>query len=394
VTADPTIPPRGRDEVLKNFVTVPKEFFVGPIFAATPQAGPRTIASQECVYQIGGFHPLDPAKHPPALDVRHARALFALLSFRSPFDRAAIVRFSMRQFCQRYAASYGGAQARRLRALLGDLLDTYLRLQPAGSGTVRAYRLFERIEIEERPARQSSGPSTETWVDTITLSPEFARLLGDVGACTRVNLDSFLGLRSCLAQAIYLYLPSRACHRTEQHPFEITLSTLLRQVGHPIPETRRLRSKLFTQNRTSIIEQLDGRETLTGILRVRLSETADGTDGKLQAWVERKQTEAAVRPDGKMIRAFLASGRTTAELDRRLAIPQRLDTYELDLLHRGEIAWVGNERFFTLAKALLGTDRFQTFLAEAKGDALEGRKPTKNPTSRLIYRIMQALQQG
>jgi hypothetical protein len=29
-------------------------------------------------------------------------------------------------------------------------------------------------------------------------------------------------------------------------------------------------------------------------------------------------------------------------------------------------------------------------LAEAKGDALEGRKPAKNPSTRLIWRITQA----
>jgi hypothetical protein len=31
--------------------------------------------------------------------------------------------------------------------------------------------------------------------------------------------------------------------------------------------------------------------------------------------------------------------------------------------------------------------------SEAKGDALEGRKATKNPTARLIWRIMEAIKE-
>jgi len=54
------------------------------VFAATKQSGPREVTVRvkigedvsERRYQIGGFHPMDPDLHPPALDVRHARAIF------------------------------------------------------------------------------------------------------------------------------------------------------------------------------------------------------------------------------------------------------------------------------------------------------------------------------
>ena len=43
-----------------------------------------------------------------------------------------------------------------------------------------------------------------------------------------------------------------------------------------------------------------------------------------------------------------------------------------------------------MAAALLGNNRFEQVLSEAKGDALEG-DPGHNPTGRLIYRLMEAL---
>jgi hypothetical protein len=47
-------------------------------------------------------------------------------------------------------------------------------------------------------------------------------------------------------------------------------------------------------------------------------------------------------------------------------------------------------RFFEMTATLLGHNRFEQILAEAKGDALEG-DPGRNPTGRIIYRLTEAL---
>ena len=49
-------------------VAAPKEYFLGPVFAASKQTGSREITIGDHRYQIGGFHPLRPDMHPPALD--------------------------------------------------------------------------------------------------------------------------------------------------------------------------------------------------------------------------------------------------------------------------------------------------------------------------------------
>jgi hypothetical protein len=382
-------------------VAIPREFMLGPIFAAQPQPGGRSVIVSGRHYRIGGFHPLDPSKHPPSLDVRHARALFTILSFRSLDPRIPELRFTLREFSHRYCRSYGGIHAQGLRCLLGDLLDTYIRVQELNSTVTHSYRLIERVDIEERPVRGKrpmnlGAPTTSTWFSCIALSPEFLKLLNELGRVQLLELGALNSLRSRVAQSIYLFLPSRAYHHTSEKPFSITLSRLLEQIGHPVPPTRRLRKKLFTQRKSSILNQLHGSATLTGLLQVRLTETSDCSDYKLEAWIQ--ATPPTVpgpdRPRGKLINAFLASGRSEADLERRLQKQQLLDPYELELLERGAVELTGNERFFTLAKALLGKDRFDPLLAEAKGDAIEKRAATKSPTARLIFRIIESVGSG
>ncbi len=390
--ADPAAGPR-----TPLLVAAPRDYFLGPVFAATKQNGPRELTVCNRRYLIGGFHPIHPTRVPPALDVRHARAIFALLSFRNPAEPRRIIRFSFNEFCCRYAHSNGGRYARDIKGILGDLMDTYLRVTELATSVSHDYRLLEHVDIERRPIRRKDDSRAgtaqqELWLNGATLSEAFYALLNRIVELQHLKLDVFTAIRSPLAQAIYLYIPSRAVHHSERQPFEITITTLLQQVSHPVPNLKWLRKKLFTQNRNSILAQLDRRETLSGAFRVKLAETADGEDCKLQAWVDDKEpTKQPPRLDSKMTRAFLQAGHSSEELHRRLQRNEPLDDYETDLLRRGRVELNGNQRFFEMAKALLGRARLHALLAEAKGDALEGIPPTKTPTARLIFRIMEAI---
>ena len=395
-----------------KFVLAPKEYFVAPIFAAVPHPGPREVTVQvkingltvERKYLIGGFHPMGGSGHSPALDVRHARAIFSLLSFRDgSFDPtgARLIRFSFNQLCRRYAESNGGRYAREIKKIIRDLTDSYIRITDAKTGVAHSYRLIERVDIEDRPPRRADSKlarsnQAEMWFNGCVLSPEFAGLLSDIRELQHLKLDVFTSIRSPLAQAIYLYIPSRAYHHhSGAKPFEITLTKLLEQVSFPVHHHKSRRGELFTKHSEegrSILQQLDGVQTLSAIFRVRLAETSDGTDYKLQAWVEsdpRRQELTA--GNSKLIQAWLATGRSRELLRQILANADPLNDYDRDLLEKGEVKLSGNERFFTLAKAILSPPRFSELLSEAKGDAMEGRKAKKTPTARLIYRIMEAV---
>jgi hypothetical protein len=225
-----------------------------------------------------------------------------------------------------------------------------------------------------------------------TLSPEFFGMLGQIAELQYLKLDVLTSIRAPLAQAIYLYIPSRAHHHTEEKPFEITLAKLLEQVSYPVPQQKSVRRKIFTQNRRPVMGQLDGMETLSGRFRVRLAETSDGTDWKLQAWVDKKhRSQTLSAGDSKLIAAWIESGRTLLQLEQRLANIQPLSDYEIELLERAAVRLAGNERFFRLAKAMLAPAQFVSLLAEAKGDELEGRAARKNSTARLIWRMKSAI---
>lgn len=380
-------------------VLIPKDYSLGPVFAATRQKGAREVTVNESRYQIGGFHPLRPDSPPPALDIRHARLLFALLSFRNRDQNTPEISFSVNELCRKYARSNGGRYARAIGLLMADLMDSYIRVTNIGTGSSHEYRLIERIDIERRvPRRKDSrlakSDQMEMFFHGCTLSPEFFAILNRVTELQYLILEVFTSIRSPLAQAMYLYLPSRAHHHTEAGPFEITVTKLLEQVSFPVPAQMSRRRRLFTQNKKSILSQLDGRETLTGVFRVKLAKTADGADWKLQMWVERYASKLKRDPkNSKLMTLYLASGHTQEELDRRLDNVEPLNDYETDLAESAEINLEKEKRFLELAKALVGPMRFVDIIGQCKADALEGRKATKNPTARLIWRVKEALKE-
>lgn len=377
-------------------VLAPRDYFLGPVFAATPQKGAREVTVGDHRYVIGGFHPMGGDIHPPALDVRHARAIFALLSFRSDYDDTCLVRFSFNELCMRYAHSNGGRYARAIKEIVRELTDSYIRITDVTTNVSREFRLIERIDIEKRPPRRCDSKlalsgQREMWFNGCHLSPEFAGLLCHFKELQELKLDVFTSITSPLAQAIYLYIPSRAYHHTESNPFEIGLTNLLQQVSASVPKHKSKRRELFTKNSNPIIQQLDGLETLTGSFRVKLTETADKSDWKLQSWVEKIKNPHTGSTNSKLRVAYLASGRSNEQFEHALASIRPLSDYETDLLTRGNVEIEKNRRFFEQAKALLKEVRFAELLAEAKGDEIEGRKAIKNPTARLIYRIMEAI---
>jgi len=390
-----------KTETLRNgLVLAPKDYFLGPVFAATPQSGAREVTIGDRRYLVGGFDPMDPDAHPPALDVRHARAVFSLLSFRDPFDETRLIRFSFNEFCRRYAQSNGGRYARAIKRILNDLMKSYIRITNTRTGISHSYRLIERVDIEGRPIRRRDAKlagqpwQQELWFNGCALSLEFAGLLNRISELQHLKLDVFTAIRSPLAQAIYLYIPSRAYHHTEQHPFEISATRLLEQVSFPIPAHKSVRRRVFCKHEDagrSVIQQLDGIETLSGRFRVSLCESNDKADWKLQAWVESAPRPKLSQGPSKLVAAYLKSGRPREFLDRALNSIQPLTDYETELLQTANVEMDKNRRFFEMAKAILKDARFAGLLGEAKGDEIEGRKATKSPTARLIYRIMEAV---
>ena len=111
-----------------------------------------------------------------------------------------------------------------------------------------------------------------------------------------VNANVFLKLRSRMAQALYLFLPSRAFPREkidESRPQVLTLREVLEEVGEKVPETVSERLRLFQRKgRTSkakgfdVIAELDRAVLISGTFRIGLRPCADFTDHEVYFWIE------------------------------------------------------------------------------------------------------------
>ncbi len=284
--------------------------------------------------------------------------------------------------------------------ILADLIDSFFQVKDLPTGRFHVYRILEHIDIEGRPIRRrdaimAKSGQMEMWFNGVTLSEEFFGILRNVAELQHLKLDALTAMRSNLAQAIYLYIPSRAHHHRRQSPFEITLTTLLGQVGTSVPQAKWERRRLLTQNKHSVLSQLDGKETLTGTFHVDLKETADKKDHKFLAWIAPNEAqEVAGDADSKLIQALKENGQgwTASEIRSRLKSRKRLGRHQIEIVERSGADYESNERFLDLALKLLGESRFNSAIAEAKSDELEGRRATKHPTARLIYRLMEAAQ--
>ena len=374
---------------------VPREFVTQPFFPARKQTAPRVLHIDGVTWTIGVPRP-DRRQPPVAFDMRHGRVCFALLSFRDRLDAAGAIRFSINELAHRMAHSNGGRYSRDLLNLLFDLRDTWVRLDYP-EGPPRTFSVIGGIDVlgspsvRRRPAVEGGTVESEFWLDRVTLHPEFFKLMNRIERQTGLRLDVLIGMTSDAAQSIYTFLPSRAARRSAANPFEITLTTLMEQIGMTVPPHRSKRLQVFTQRSPSIIDQLNGAETLTGVLRVEVAETVDGDDYKVRTWVEvRPPALAAPSGDSTLLKAWTEAGRTKREFDRRVRSAPELTDHQVYLIGRAGATLAGNERFFRMAAALLGAGRFEGALSEAKGDALEGR-PARNPTGSLIVRLMNAI---
>ncbi len=375
---------------------VPRDFITKPFFPARKQDKPRIIEYQGATWTIGAPRLDRPHEEHPPFDMRHGRVCFALLTFRDRLREEKQIHFSINELAHRVARSNGGRYTRDLLGILYDLHETWVRIdQPDGS--FDKFHPIESIRIHGKPVRRrdaldAASRQQELWLDFVHLNPTFFGLVRHYKTLARIRFDVLTSLSSDTAQAIYCFLPSRAVHRAADDPFEIRLDTLLEQIGLPVPRYKSRRRQIFTQHKRPILDQLDGAETMAGPLRVALAETSDGSDFKLRAWVEKPAVDPSppATPQGTLLKAWTAGGRSRDEFHQRVSNAAPLTDHHVYLIQKAGATYSSNERFFQMVAALLGHSHFEMILSETKGDALEGN-PGKNPTGRLIWRLMTAV---
>ena len=289
---------------------IPKDYTVGPIFAAVPQKGPRHVSVAGKQYTIG-VDRYNTGKETLALDVRHARALLAVMTFWDRNRPRDPICFSTGDFLERYGSTKTGETARRARVLLQDLEECFFSIREENRDEV-VYRILQAARY-----RRPFNKPGETWVEGATLTPEFLAILDGEKDRVHERLDILRGIASPIAQALYLYLPSRASYYTSAAPaFSIGLANLLEQVGARVPPTKSERKRVFEQNAGKasgcILDQLEGIAVRDGRLRVQLAPCSNREDFKLVTWVERctEPAERGSREPGALLNAWRTGGGT------------------------------------------------------------------------------------
>lgn len=344
----------------RKTVLVPRDFVVSPLFPAYGQPG-RSIVINDRKWEFGVPNPLKPDSGETVhLDIRHGAACFTLLSFRNLAAGGGIIPFSLNEFCRRLFGYNDGRAYRKARSVLGDLRDCWIRITEQ-DGSSRTFTIIESIEVLNRVKGWRNYEKTmELWLDRIRLHPEFMKLLNDIDRIANIRIDVLNGISSPLAKSIYAFLPSRASFRTKQNPFQITLGTLLEQIGCRPPLFKSQRKRIFTQHERPVISQLDGASMLSGTLHVKLEETEDGSDWKLLTW-----SEKITPPEW---------------------IGQELDEYEIGKLKTCGIDVESSGNFLRKCRFVLGEALFKGICAEVAGKVSEGYK-IDNPAGYLISKL-------
>ena len=386
--------------------TVPRDWLKAVIWPARRPTETRVVHIDDKKYEIGGFNPLDKDdKTIPTFSIKHGGVCYNILSFYDQLDRPedGKAHFSMNEFCLRYANSNGGRYSRDIRLLFSDLTKGFFRVT-APDEDPKTYRILERIAISDRYPRRKDSKlikegQMELWLDEVQFSKEFLDFMIKVAERGRIRVDVLKSISSLPAKCIYTYAPSRAVHHTEHNPWEINATNLLVEINEPVPEGKKRRKAKFVgkrDGRPSIIEQLDGAKLMNGRLRVGIAETKDKSDWKLLFWAEDVTDNVVSVPSlaskSKLLDAFMASGKgDKKEFNRVVKDRAPLSDYEVELLHNSGIHYGESEQFLEMVKVIIGAGRFQTILAEIKGNILEPNSKIKNPAKILNHRLMEAV---
>jgi hypothetical protein len=312
------------------------------------------------------------------------------------WDFEATIHFSICELARDYFGVYGGAQHRKIKKLLKDLRDTFIRLYEPDE--VITFTVFTIAEYREKYSRIGSE-QLELWLDEVRLHKRFVQYLMDVFNVLSIRLDELFRMSTPLAAACYTYLPSRAWHHDGEKPFEITLSNLLDQLGEKVPGKKAERKRKFYRKDDrydiDVVSDLDGAEiNCERVLRCEMVETADGKDYKLRLWSETVKRPPSVAK-GELWDAWRAGGGTAEEWSRLMSNYSRIewDPYELDAF-AAIPDWRSSERFYKMSKCLLGS-RFTEELGIVKNAVREGAvvngQLVMNPSAYLNYLLIRAV---
>ena len=238
------------------------------------------------------------------MDTRHADVILALFSMGPGAD--GNVKCSMNELCARVAGYRDGRYIRNIYGVLDDCRSTWITWRLPDRRGAQFFILDGYTTLTRVPRRRDARciDQQEFWLDEVQFSKYFTAAMRELMKEVPINLTAYSTLSSRIAKAIYLYIPSRAVfHKGRENAWEIGAGKLLEQIGARVPVHAWRCRQVFTQNKQSILKQLDGQAVASGeILRVEMRKSRKGDD-ILAFWVDPPVRAIAIGAEVKGVKA-------------------------------------------------------------------------------------------
>jgi len=333
-----------------------------------------------------------------SLTIDHAAIIFGILTFADPFIKNSKIRFSLNKLCE---LVYGGstpATYEKAKTLLDELLYCWTRIEYENNEAI-SFRILKNVDVLEKKKRSGNKNSTsELWLESVELNENFMELIYSIETRANIKISHIKQLSSPLARTIYMYLPSKVkgCEKTGD-TYKIKLSTLLNDIAYPIPPKKSLIKQLFTQNKNSVLSQLDGAELFYGgYLRCKIKETKDKNDWLLVAWTESTAPNYQLpHKKSKLYTAFIKGGGTPKLWKEKMYILPTIDFnyYFLDGVENMNLDWHGSKRFLLMCKVLMGS-KFEEYFGIVKNHIIEDKEIRKTEMALLNKSLITAIENG
>lgn len=380
--------------------TLPTVWGKNAIFAAVKQKTPtEVIIPGGAVWQMGVHPPfgkLTNEEYLRGFDVRHAELIFKLLAFFRDhnIDFNHKVDISYYKLLQIVGWERCKKNLEKLKDVLGDLSSIWTKI--VTETEVKTFRILSAS------ANWSIKNPDNANLEYISFDPSFLDFLDNIELFFSMRLDVWDSITSNIAKAIYIYVPSRALRATKATPFTIKLTRLFKDLQITIPKYKSLRYKTMTQNKNSVMKQLDN--VLINYhkkLRVSLEHTKDRKDYLFCAWNEDVTEKDTITPNHDSLRTWFINGKHNVpglakEFSSVVKQVEALQFYQIEILKAAEIDINESKIFLEQSQALLGTKRFDEMIGEVKSRVLFGHhtdtyKKIKNPIAYLITLIRSEL---
>ena len=279
-----------------DYAIVVKDWACAPIFTVSKTQNEVTIAGRTWTTGVLPPHQEELGRTEAlvkGLNIEHARVILALMSFQQIHSENQVLTFSMKRLCELTYGYYNKQYYAKAKRLLSELIECWVSVYcPEGfkddpDEQMHYFRIIESASIMAKSSKRGGGQQ-ELFFDNVRIDRTYLELMQKITDHLCIDVKMLSQITGDLAQAIYMYLPSRTAHEvyTKNNPFKIKLTKLFDQVGYSTTKTKYKSKRKEVMDR-GVLEQLNETSVMGGKFFCDLRESKDKSDWMLCCWTEK-----------------------------------------------------------------------------------------------------------